>query len=148
MLTTSDRAISQALKDAQDRFPAISADGICIALRGGPFQEIRPDQVATAIEFLSMLEPTKTGRVDSYRLKHAGENWGRHHVLCGYVSNGATIVAAVALDLAVEPCGPPWRGSPNVMVGVSEKSVRRMIAGNDFARRERGLIDRSASLTL
>ena len=50
------------------------------------------------------------------------------------------IVAALALDLVIAPDGQPWRGSPNVMVGVSEKSVRRMVAGNDFARRERGAI--------
>jgi hypothetical protein len=142
MLTTSTRAIAQALQEAKRRFPNISADGICIAVRGGPFQEIQLDQIATAIEFLAMLEPTKTGRVDSYRLKHAGENWGRRHDLCGYLSNGSVIVAAVALDLVVAPCGPAWSASPNCMIGVSAKSVRRMIAGNDFAKRERGSADR------
>jgi hypothetical protein len=148
MLTTSDRAIAQALLDAQRRFPNISADGVCIAFRGAQFQAILPDQIATAIEFLSMLARTKTGRTNSYALKHVCENWGRYHDLSGYVSNGATIVAAVALDLVVTPCGPPWRGSPNVMVGVSEKSVRRLIAANDFARRERCLIHPVASTML
>jgi hypothetical protein len=137
-MTASDRAMAQAIRNARHWFPELSADGTRIAIRGAPLQEIQPDQVATAIEFLSMLAPTKTGRVDSYRLKHVAEDWGRHHELSRYVSNGALIVAALALDLVVEPCGPLWRASPNVMVGVLEKSVRRMIAGNDFARREFG----------
>ena len=140
MLFTLNDRLAQRIRDARRKFPHLSADGICIAVRGALFQEIMPDQVATAIEALSMLEPTKTGRVDSYRLKHCAEDWGKHHEMSGYVSNGALIVAALALDLAVEPCGPPWAGSPNCMIGVSEKSVRRMIAANDFARRENRLV--------
>ena len=138
MLATSDRATAQAIPDAQFRFPKISADGICIAVRGAPFQEIVPDQVGTGIEFLSMLAPTKTGHVDSYRLKHVAEAWGRRHDMSGYVSNGALIVAALALGLVVEAAGKSWAPmNPNCMIGVSEKSLRRMIAANDFARRER-----------
>jgi hypothetical protein len=134
----SDPAIAKAMRNARRRFPNISADGICIAVRGALFQEIVPDQVMTAIGFLSMLAPTKTGRIDSYRLKHLAEAWGKHHEMSGYVSNGALITAALALDLSVEPCGPPWAASPNCMVGVSEKSVRLMIAVNAFIRNERG----------
>jgi hypothetical protein len=93
--------------------------------------------VVTAIEFLSQLDGTKTGRVDSYRLKHVGEDWGKRHDLAGYISNGALIVAALAIELVVEPCGPPWSDSPNVLIGVSEKSLKRLIFANDFVRRER-----------
>ena len=135
MIDTSDRAAAQAIRDAQRRFPQISADGIVIGIRGSPFQEIVPEQVATAIEFLSMLAPTKTARMSSYQLKHVGEDWGKHHDGCWYLSNGALIVAALALDLAVEPCGPLWAASPNCLIGVSQKSVARVVMGNDFARR-------------
>ena len=137
MSVTSDRAAAQAIQDARLKFPKLSADGTCIAVRGAPFQEIVPDQVTTAMECLSQLDATKTGRVDSYRLKHVAEDWGRHHELARYVSNGALIVAALALGLVVEPCGPVWSTSPNMMIGVAEKSVRRMMASTAFIRRER-----------
>jgi hypothetical protein len=149
MTTTAHRAMAQAIQAARRRLPNISADGIRIAVRGGPFQDILPDQVMTAIECLSILEPTKTGRVDSYRLKHVAEAWGSYHEMSGYVSNGALITAALAIELFVEPCGPPWSGSPNCMIGVSEKSVRRMIAVNAFIRNERrGLIDSGNRATI
>jgi hypothetical protein len=148
MTTTSDRAITKSIQNARRKFPNISADGIRIAVRGAPFQEIVPDQVATAIECLSMLEPTKIARIDSYRLKHLVEEWGRHHEACKYVSNGALIVAALALGLFVEPCGPPWAGSPNCLIGVTEKSLRRMIAVNAFLRRENTLTTSDRSLTV
>jgi hypothetical protein len=142
MRRSEHSSIAEAIQNARRRFPSVSADGICMAVRGTAFQEIVPDQVMTAIEFLLMLAPTKTGRVDSYRLKHIAEAWGLHHEMSKYVSNGALIVAALALDLFVEPCGPPWAASPNCMVGVSEKSVRRMIGVNAFIQKERrGLID-------
>ena len=136
MPTTSDRAMTKSLQKARRRFPNLCADGIRIAVRGAPFQEIILEQVETAIACLSMLDPIKIGRVDSYRLKHVAEAWGLHHEMSKYVSNGALIVAALALGLTVEPCGPPWAGSPNCMIGVGEKSLRRMMAANDFARRE------------
>jgi hypothetical protein len=41
-----------------------------------------------------------------------------------------------ALGLVVEPCGPAWSTSPNVMIGVAEKSVRRMIAACAAAKRD------------
>jgi hypothetical protein len=138
MTITSDRTAARAIQNAQYRFPTISADGTFIAIRGAPFQKIVREQVSTATEFLSMLAATETGRVDSYRLKHVAEDWGRHHEMCEYVSNGALIVAALALELAVTPCGPSWSTSPNCMIGVSEKSVRRMIVTNALIRRERG----------
>ena len=138
---------------ARRRYPAICAHGISpfrIAghsarlswAKRGHFapvisHEISTDEVVTAIEFLSQLDGTKTGRVDSYRLKHVGEDWGKRHDLAGYISNGALIVAALAIELVVEPCGPPWSDSPNVLIGVSEKSLKRLIFANDFVQRER-----------
>jgi hypothetical protein len=151
--TASASKAQRAIDDARRKFPMICANGIfpfrivghtdrlSWAKRGhfAPVisHEINADEVVTAIEFLSQLDGTKTGRVDSYRLKHVGEDWGKRHDLAGYISNGALIVAALAIELVVEPCGPPWSDSPNVLIGVSEKSLKRLIFANDFVRRER-----------
>jgi hypothetical protein len=151
MTATSSARTAQAIRDAQRKFPQLCAHGVfgfrivghaarlAMAKHFAPTisAPIAMAEVETAIEFLAMLDPTKTGRVDSYKVKHVAEDWGRCHDLSGYVSNGAVIAAALALGLAVEPCGPPWAGSPNVMIGVSEKSLRRKMIGNDFMRRER-----------
>ena len=142
MATTASTLIGQRQIDAaRRRFPRICAFGI-VPFRSGRLAEsiahdIKPGEIATAIECLSQLDPTKTGRVDSYRLKHLAEEWGRRNDQSGYVSNGALIVAALAIGLVVEPCGPAWAGSPNVLIGVSAKSVRRMIAANEFVRQEK-----------
>jgi hypothetical protein len=151
--TASATKAQRAIDDARRKFPMICANGIfpfrivghtdrlSWAKRGhfAPVisHEINADEVVTAMEFLSQLDGTKTGRVDSYRLKHVAEDWGKRHDLAGYISNGALIVAALAIELVVEPCGPPWSDSPNVLIGVSEKSLKRLIFANDFVRRER-----------
>jgi hypothetical protein len=83
------------------------------------------DQVATALAFLRLCERTKTPRQGSYGLKHVAERWGEATDRAPYVSNGALIVAALALDLVVEPHG---YGSPNAIVGVARRSVDRLRA--------------------
>ena len=88
--------------------------------------------------FLSMLTATKTGRVDSYLLKHASESWcQRRGEAVRYISNGAMITAAVALGLVTEACGPAWADNPNVLIGVSERSVRRIMMVDAVERRYR-----------
>jgi hypothetical protein len=137
MLATLDSVTAQAISDAKIKFPKISADGVCIGIRGARFQAIVPTQVATAMEFLSQLTSTRTPRTSSYQLKHVGEDWGKRQGLCRYLSNGSMIVAALALALPVEAAGKPWElFNPNALIGVSAISVRRMIAANEFARRE------------
>jgi hypothetical protein len=152
MTTISSAPAAQAIRDAECKFPKICAHGIYgFPIRGhaerlrmaktfGHFAPtvsppIVPAEVETAKQFLAMLDPTKTGRADSYHLKHVCEDWGRHHDLCGYVSNGSLIVAALAIGLVVERCGPVWGNSPNVLIGVSEKSLRRKVVAVDFMRR-------------
>jgi hypothetical protein len=138
MLATLDSVSAQALSDAKIKFPKICADGTCIGVRGAPFQAILPNQVDTAMEFLSQLTSTRTARTGSYQLKHVGEDWGKRQGLSRYVSNGAMIVAALALELPVEAAGKPWElFNPNCLIGVSAISVRRVIAANDYARREK-----------
>ena len=85
---------------------------------------IRRHEVQTAIAFLSHLKPTKTARISSYSLKHAAENWGLRHGLRSYVSNGALLVGAVELGLAIKPYGPDC---PNCMVGVARWSVAAVL---------------------
>jgi hypothetical protein len=98
---------------ARRRFRKISADGIMLARRGAPYQEIISEQVARAMEFLTTLAPTKSARMCSYGLKHRAESWAGT-----YISNGALIVAAIALDLAVRSAGDDFEANPNCFVGV------------------------------
>jgi hypothetical protein len=138
MTTISDRIAAQAILDAKLRFPKISADGVCVGVRGARFQAIVPNQVGIAMEFLSQLISTKTPRTSSYQLKHVGEDWGKRYGYCRYLSNGAMIVAALALGLPVAEAGEWWEHfNPNCLIGVSAISVRNMIAANDYARREK-----------
>lgn len=51
----------------------------------------------------------------------AGRRWAG-----AYVSNGATIQAALDLGLVVEPAGPKWSDNPNAWIGVGRRSVRRV----------------------
>lgn len=88
------------------------------------------------MEFLSQLISTKTPRTSSYQLKHVGEDWGKRYGLCRYISNGAMIVAALALELPVEEAGPWELFNPNCLIGVSAISVRNMVAANEYARKE------------
>ena len=37
----------------------------------------------------------------SYTLKHQAEHWGRRNGYCGYVSNGAVIVAAILCGFTI-----------------------------------------------
>jgi hypothetical protein len=101
---------------ARRRFRRLSANGIHPG-RGVP-QDIVTSQVEDASDFLSLLAPTKTARVCSYVLKHIAEHWAG-----SYISNGALIMAALALGLVVETYPPSWGDNPNVAVGVSRKSL-------------------------
>jgi hypothetical protein len=138
MTTISDRVAAQAISDAKMRFPKISADGVCVGVRGARVQPIVPNQVGAAMEFLSQLTSTRTPRTSSYQLKHVGEDWGKCYGLCRYISNGAMIVSALALGLPVEAAGKPWElFNPNCLIGVSAISVRNMISANECARQEK-----------
>jgi hypothetical protein len=75
--------------------------------------------VQTAIALLSQLSRPRR-RISSYSIKHATESWGLRHGLRSYVSNGALLVGAVELGLAIKPYGPDC---PNCMVGVARWSV-------------------------
>jgi hypothetical protein len=120
------------------RFPKLCPDGIyphpCGATR-----LIAPDQVETAIHFLSMLTPTKTPRIGSGTLKHHAENWGRRVGLCSYISRGALTAAAVALGLVVKTYPPWFEMNPHVAIGVSLKDLKRInIAEQEQLRKGRG----------
>jgi hypothetical protein len=84
------------------RFPRLSGNGLNPG--NGKPQPIVAEQVECAVEFLEMCRPTRTGRVNSYFLKHAAEAWGQRVGWCHYVSNGALIAAALALDLVRGLC--------------------------------------------
>jgi hypothetical protein len=120
-------APSSRIACAIRRFPQICVDGI-FPHPCGSSRPIDPAQVETAIQFLSMLTPTKTARIRSGTLKHHAERWGRRHGLSNYISRGALIVAAVALGLVVRGHGAR-ADNPSVGIGVSIKDLKRINAG-------------------
>jgi hypothetical protein len=119
----SHRRPHTAITLAKRRFPRLSANGL---YPRGVSRPIEPNQVETAIQFLSLLTPTKTPRIGSGTLKHHAENWGKRVGLCSYISRGALTAAAVALGLVVETY-PPWFAmNPDVAIGVSLKDLKRI----------------------
>jgi hypothetical protein len=121
-----------AIALAKRRFPLLSADGL---YPHGVSRPISPDQIETAVQFLSLLTPTKTPRIGSGTLKHHAEDWGRRVGLCSYVSRGALTVAAVALGLVVETY-PPWADmNPHVAIGVGLKALKQINAQARTTRR-------------
>jgi hypothetical protein len=113
----------KAVTLAKRRFPRLCTNGLYPL---GSSRLIEPDQVETALQFLSLLTPTRTPRIGSGTLKHDAENWGRRHGLCGYVSRGALTAAAVALGLVVKRYPPRAVMNPNVAIGVSLKDLKRI----------------------
>lgn len=87
--------------------------------------------LALCVDFLRLLKPIKPSEkpeVSSYSLKHTAEEFlGTYFPQVSHVSNGQLIWAAAALGLAMVE---PEDGSPNLMIGVSEREhdyVQRMI---------------------
>src|SRR5204863_6848975 len=105
-------------KPPRYRSPRFGANGLHPGRRSEP-SPIQPDEVATAMAFLQMFRPTQRAYVSSYSLKHAAENWGRTVGLRAYVSNGALILAALMLGLAVRPSNG-WL-NPNAAIGTSKR---------------------------
>jgi hypothetical protein len=87
---------------------------------------VRADQIATAIAFLRQFRPTKTGRLNSYYLKHEAERWGGRNGMCYYVSNGALLMAALCLGLVIEEYPNCWPSSPNAKIGISKYDFKRL----------------------
>jgi hypothetical protein len=71
------------------------------------------EQVERAKSFLSKLTVTKRATVNSYELKHMAERGAR------YISNGAMIVAAIALGIPVRSAGGDFDRNPNALIYVS-----------------------------
>lgn len=89
-------------------------------------------QIATALAFLRCCARTKRATTNSYWLKHTAERWGEGCGLSSYISNGALIAAAVYLDFTIQRCrssfGRPVLDSPNVFIGISNRSLRALRA--------------------
>jgi hypothetical protein len=124
LAAASDDATS-APRGARHEFPRLCEFG----LRPHPGTlptPVRADQVATAIAFLRQFRPTKTGRLNSYYLKHEAERWGGRNGMCYYVSNGALLMAALCLDLVIEEYPNCWPSSPNAKIGISKRDFKRL----------------------
>jgi hypothetical protein len=132
-LAYADPAVDQRVADVvplprgvwREKFPRLCEYGLRPP-RGHLPTPPRADQVATAVAFLRLFRPTKTGRVDSYRLKHEAERWGAKNGMSAYVSNGALLLAAMCLDLVVEEYRSCWPSSPNAKIGVSGRDLKRL----------------------
>jgi hypothetical protein len=112
---------------AHKQFPKVTSYGFSLprnysdawadGLDPGHLQEI-----AAARAFLRALAPTAPHRNlhGSYSLKHLAESWAG----C-YIREGAVILAALALGLAVKPYDHPGHGG---YVGVTRSSVKKLLA--------------------
>jgi hypothetical protein len=116
-----------AIALAKRQFPRLCPDGL-YPFPGTASRAIDPKQVEVAIEFLSMLTPTKTVRISSGTLKHFAETWAKRHGLCSYISRGALTAAAVTVGLVVKSYGPLFAFNPAVGIGVSMKDLKRLFA--------------------
>jgi hypothetical protein len=107
----------QAIKDATTKLPQLRSFGMKSPGSKTDCSGFKVDGVQTAIEFLCQCRRALQPRMNSYRLKHSAERWGRT-----YVSNGELIVAAAFLDFKIK-----WTGDdPNVWIAVARKDVRRL----------------------
>lgn len=136
------RLSARRLIDVLETHPIIGADGGDFILGENGFYAEEPFvlngkddylELAMIAEVLQMLTPSTPVEPDesSYALKHTAE-WflSPHHP---YISNGRLIWAAAALGL---PLAEEEGGSPNLLVGVSERGhdyVRRMIGRGNGA---------------
>jgi hypothetical protein len=120
---------AQAIVTARKIFPDLSGDGIRLPPGAVP-QELRLDQIDTAMQFFGLLRPTKHPTVDSGSLKHNCEDWGSVNGMSSYVSRGATIAAAIALGYPVRA----YRNGGDVAIGLSIGDLRKVNAGTLTAR--------------
>jgi len=112
-----------AIEFARLRFRKLSGDGIRIYPGSKP-QQIRSDQVETAMKFLKLLRPTKKPTIGSGTLKHLAEDWGNDVGLCAYVSRGAMTAAAVACGFTVQA----FKQGPHVSIGINRRDLAMMSA--------------------
>jgi hypothetical protein len=121
-----------ALALAREMFPDLSGDGIRLKPGAVP-QEIRLDQIETALQFFGLLRPTKHPTTDSGTLKHHAEDWGGINGMSSYVSRGALTVAAIAMGYPVRA----YRYGGDVAIGVSIPHLRKINELTLTARIER-----------
>jgi hypothetical protein len=119
-LSPTDQALiaAAATRLTRIRFPAINPTGLHQHHRVILPPIIPPHQIATAIEFLDQCRPVRRGTVTSYRLKHLIEAWAGF-----YISNGAALIAADALEFELTPLGDH---DPNALINVSLADLKRL----------------------
>lgn len=94
-----------------------NGNGACGA---SELSSISSSEMGTAMAFLRVVGSVKVPNFSSYYLKHAAETWGKKNGLSAYVSNGALIAAAVALDY---PIRLSIDGGPNGYIGVMKAKL-------------------------
>jgi hypothetical protein len=97
----------------------------------GPVAWSRPwqsDEILTALAFLRMCRKSRTSIVSSYRLKHLIETWGKTTGRARNISNGSTIIAALALGFHIEDS--IYERNPNADIYVNAADVDRLIASS------------------
>jgi hypothetical protein len=109
-MTNHSNDPAAAITVAKAAFPSLGDFGF-----GKPWEPINPAHVATAMAFLNRCRKTKKPTRGSYGLKHLAERWGRDNGLEPYITNGALIVAAVALGFKVIRQSS---SDPNAVIGV------------------------------
>ncbi len=130
------------MKTGKRKRPEIDANGYRWSQPPYPYTAIVPEQVEIAKQFLAQCEVAERFGLGSYGLKHDIEKAMGH-----YVTNGATITAAIELGIRCEPafrsryvllpeCGVIENSEPlNGFVYVTRASVERVYHEMRRARR-------------
>jgi hypothetical protein len=121
-MKTNSATIRSQMKRVLKKVPYLTCNGFSV--RSGDALEMLSDCTLNEFEiakaWLSMCDRRKTVNRNnsSYGYKHMVEDWAGT-----YISNGAMIAAAIAMDIKVEPC---HYASLNAYFAISSLSVRRL----------------------
>ena len=110
-----------AIKVARAAYPNLTPSGFATTDKTLADDQFSHEEIATALAFLKQCKPIKHPSRGSYGLKHMAEDWGEAHGLAGYVSNGALIVAAVALGFPIRRVGL------NAGIAISRLDLKRVM---------------------
>lgn len=119
-LSNARRQMRKCLK----KCPGLTPNGMAVVRYCDTSEDMLKDdllmQFLLCKEWLERCQVIKTinHRHSSYGYKHFVENWASR-----YISNGAFIAAAIALNIPMQPIHPT---SLNVSLAISEKSVKFM----------------------
>lgn len=114
--------VAKALKKAKKLFPQFNQNGLirCFGSEDELLASSDLDRarILYAKKYIEECGIIKTLSLGSYSLKHQAEKWAKF-----YISNGAMLAAAIALDVPMRQEHP---SSPNALLAVSKAGVKKI----------------------